>query len=182
MLESYLLLLLTSSPALHPKYDVEDIVSRTLNSYVLGEHIGSIWGIGRVLRWTPTVSASKLRPDEDQKELLKSVGLYKVQGDTVAAVMGGIYQQFVRSSIYGPGGLYANIVSWKTNILQGASVAHRVFHTRLLPHVLLPGNLAGLPDVFHADAEAMCERMGGPNGKLLSQTSSEPHTNTVMAN
>lgn len=76
---------------------MEDIVSRTLNSYVLGEHIGSIWGIGRVLRWTPTVSASKLRPDEDQKELLKSVGLYKVQGDTVAAVLGGIYQQFVRS-------------------------------------------------------------------------------------
>lgn len=86
------------------------------------------------------------------------------------------------SSTCGPRGLNANIVLWKTTILQGASVAHRVFHTRLLPHVLLPGNLAGLPDVFHADAEAMCERMGGPNGKLLLQTSSEPHTNTATAN
>jgi hypothetical protein len=96
LLESYLLLLLTSSSALHAKHDVEDIVSRTLNTYVLGEHVGPVWGLGRVLRWTPTVSAHKLRPDEDQKELLKSVGLYKVQGDAVAAVMGGIYQQFVR--------------------------------------------------------------------------------------
>lgn len=161
---------------------MDDTVSRTLNSYVLGEHVGSIWGIGRVLRWTPTVAAAKLRPDEDQKELLKSVGLYKVQGDTVAAVMGGIYQQFVRSTLSCVILAASNIVLWKMTTLQGASVAHRVFHTRLLPNVLLPGNMAGLPDVFHADAEAMCERMGGPNGRLLLQASSDPLTNAATAN
>lgn len=45
-------------------------------------------------------------------------------------------------------------------------MAHRVFHTRLLPHLLLPG-YEGLPEAFHADAQAACERMGGVDGELL---------------
>lgn len=96
VLEAYLLLLLSSSPALHPKHDLEDIVSRTLNSYTLGERVGSVWGLGRIMRWTPTIPAEKLKPGEDNRDLLKSVGLYKVQGDAVSAVMGGIFYQFVR--------------------------------------------------------------------------------------
>lgn len=96
VLESYLLLFLTSSPALKPTHDMDAIISRTLNTYVLGEHIGSKWGLGRALRWTPTVPAHKLKPNEDQQALLRNVGLYKVQGDAVAAVMGGIFYQFVR--------------------------------------------------------------------------------------
>jgi hypothetical protein len=95
ILEAYLLLLLSSSPALHPRHDLDDIVARTLNSYTLGERVGSVWGLGRVMRWTPTIPADKLKPGEDNRDLLKSVGLYKVQGDAVSAVMGGIFYQFV---------------------------------------------------------------------------------------
>lgn len=72
------------------------MVSRALNTYVLGEHVGPRWGLGRALRWTPTVSATKLKSVEDRNTMLRNVGLYKVQGDAVAAVIGGIFYQFVR--------------------------------------------------------------------------------------
>lgn len=93
VISAYLCLLLSSSPNLKPSDDVEAIVSRTLNTYVLGEHIGSRWGLGRVMRWTPTLKADRVK-DADVA-LLKGAGLYKVQGDAVAAVIGGIFEQFV---------------------------------------------------------------------------------------
>ncbi|TEB08684.1 hypothetical protein FA13DRAFT_1749805, partial [Coprinellus micaceus] len=37
----------------------------------------------------------------------------------------------------------------------GGSIAHRVFHTRMLPHLLVRG---GLPTAFHAEAEALAKR------------------------
>ncbi|KAH9006144.1 ribonuclease-III-like-domain-containing protein [Lactarius hatsudake] len=70
-------------------------------------------------------------------------GVYKVAGTTVEAVVGGVLHQF------------------------GGSVAHRLFHTRLLPHILLPGSPLGLPDVLHADALSAAERYGGPEGPLV---------------
>ncbi|KAJ7669016.1 hypothetical protein B0H17DRAFT_1087126 [Mycena rosella] len=120
-----------------------EIVSRVLNTYFLGEHIGTKWGLGRVMRWTPTIAAAMLKDEAraDKAKLLKDAGLYKVQGDAVAAVIGGIFQQF------------------------GASVAHRVFHTRLLPRLLSPEG--GLPMAFHADAHEACARLGGAHGALL---------------
>lgn len=95
VLESYLLLLLSSSPNLKPTDDLEIIISRTLSTYVLGEHVGPIWGLGRVMRWSPAVKHERLQTGVDQTALLKSVGLYKVQGEAVAAVIGGIFHQFV---------------------------------------------------------------------------------------
>jgi hypothetical protein len=53
---------------------------------------------------------------------------------------------------------------------QGGSVSHRVFHTRLLPNLLIR-TPEGLPELFHADVREACERMGGENGKLLLDTS-----------
>ncbi|KAJ7484621.1 hypothetical protein FB451DRAFT_1084094 [Mycena latifolia] len=146
VLESYLLILISSSPHLKPSHDLQEIVSRVLNTYFLGEHIGSKWGLGRVMRWTPTIAAEMLKDEArtDRTKLLKDVGLYKVQGDAVAAVMGGIFQQF------------------------GGSVAHRVFHTRLLPRLLLPQG--GLPLCFHADAQAACTRLGGAHARLLQDS------------
>ncbi|KAF7326366.1 Nuclear export factor [Mycena venus] len=143
VLESYLLLLLASSPHLKPSHDLQEIVSRVLNTYFLGEHIGSKWGLGRVMRWTPTIAASMLLDEAraDKTKLLKDVGLYKVQGDAANAVMGAIFQQF------------------------GASVAHRVFHTRVLPRLLLPHG--GLPTCFHQDAHDACARLGGAHGSLI---------------
>ncbi|KAK7046764.1 RNase III domain-containing protein [Favolaschia claudopus] len=142
VLETYLLLLLSSSPHLKPGHDLQEIVARVLNTYFLGEHIGSKWGLGRVMRWTPTVAASMLEEARiDKQKVLKDVGLYKVQGDAATAVVGAIFQQF------------------------GASVAHRVFHTRVLPRLLQPHG--GLPTCFHPDAHDACTRLGGANGPLL---------------
>lgn len=50
-------------------------------------------------------------------------------------------------------------------------VAQRVFHTRLLPHLLVN---RGLPKIFHKDANWMCERMGGRHGTLLLTADAEP--------
>ena len=50
--------------------------------------------------------------------------------------------------------------------MQGASVAHRLFHTRLLPLLCVKG---GLPAQFHEEAEAICKRMGGRDGPLLGK-------------
>ena len=58
---------------------------------------------------------------------------------------------------------------------QGGSVAHRIFHTRLLPN-LLTLTPEGLPEIFHADAREACERMGGVNGQLLLDTSTQAQT------
>jgi len=70
-------------------------------------------------------------------------GVHKVAGTTVEAVVGGVLHQF------------------------GGSVAHRLFHTRVLPHLLLPGSPFGLPDVLHPDALSAAERFGGLEGPLL---------------
>jgi hypothetical protein len=45
-------------------------------------------------------------------------------------------------------------------------VAHRLFHTRILPHILLPGKVEGVPAEFHQKVLVLCERMGGVDGKL----------------
>ncbi len=133
-LESYFLLMISSSPALTPSDDLEALSSHALNTYLLGQHVGRSWELGRVLRWVPAVTS----PTEiDTSREGRSIGLYKVQGDTVAAVLGGVFREF------------------------GASTAQRLFHTRIMPHVL-----SGLPERFHGDVTAACNRMGGLQGPL----------------
>lgn len=141
-MESYLLLFLNSSKNLKPTHDFNFITNWTLNAYTLGQHVGSKWGLGRAMRWVPTVNKEKLLGPGNKDALLQSAGLYKVQGDAVAAVMGTIYEQF------------------------GASVAHRTFHTRILPNLLLDGKNGGLPLTFHEEVLEICERMGGVEGDL----------------
>ncbi|KAG5735239.1 hypothetical protein E4T56_gene10305 [Termitomyces sp. T112] len=139
VMESFLLLMLHSSSALKKDHNLDEIVARTLNSYTLGEVVGSKWALGRAMRWTPSISASLLKAEADQREMLRSVGLYKVQGEAVNAVVGGVFFQF------------------------GASVAHRLFHTRVLPLLIDHG----LPLAFSEDARVACKRLGGEDGKLL---------------
>jgi len=130
------------------------IADRTLNTYVLGEHVAPLWSLGKVLKWVPvpSVPLSKTAIQEEGlantvarlgPEASRSVGLYKVQGMAVEALVGGIFHQF------------------------GGSAAHRLFHTRVLPNILLPGRPEGLNDVFYKHAMEVCEKMGGSSAELL---------------
>lgn len=87
-----------SSSARNISHDYQLIASRALNTHVLGEHVAPHWGLGRLLRWVAPIPSSPLKKPEGiekSKAMLRSVGLYKVQGDAVQAVMGGIFHQFV---------------------------------------------------------------------------------------
>ncbi|GJE85718.1 ribonuclease-III-like-domain-containing protein [Phanerochaete sordida] len=154
VLKSYLLLFIHSSSALSPQHDYDNLLDRVLNTYVLGEFVGPRWQLGKVMKWTPATQSESLAQDPTSavqlgRDASRSIGLYKVEGTTVEALVGGVFHQF------------------------GGRVAHRLFHTRLLPHILLPGKPAGLPDLFHADALKICEQMGGPQADLFG-TSSAP--------
>ncbi|KAL6304703.1 ribonuclease-III-like-domain-containing protein [Sparassis latifolia] len=154
VLQSYLLLFLHGSPALQPVHEYELIAARAINTYMLGEFVAPHWELGRVLRWTPVhtgpLSMAAVQRENVRdvlgrlgSEASRSVGMYKVHGTAVEAVVGGVFHQF------------------------GGSVAHRLFHTRMLPHLLLPGRSEGLHDVFHEHALQVCQQMGGPNGALV---------------
>lgn len=75
------------------------------------------------------------------------VGLYKVLGTTVEAIFGGVYYQF------------------------GAAEAHKLFHTHLLPHILLKGTPQGVPDVYHSRAMKLYKNVNGGIDFSLSQPS-----------
>lgn len=150
VLESYYLLFVHDSAKASADYNYDALAERALNSYVLGEHVAPQWSLGKVLRWVPTIprnameAAQEHLPDAELTRALsanpgivRSVGLYKVMGEAVQAVVGGVYHQF------------------------GGSVAHRLFHTRILPHILLPNQHGGVPMEFHAKALSISERMGG---------------------
>ncbi|KAH6908793.1 hypothetical protein BKA70DRAFT_1562297 [Coprinopsis sp. MPI-PUGE-AT-0042] len=139
VMESYLLMFLHASSNLKPSHDLETIVARTLNSSLLGEHVGTAWGYGKVLQWTPAVTRKDLEELQNIEKTRKRIGFNKVQGDAVVATLGGVFQQF------------------------GASVAQRLFHTRVLPRLLVRG---GLPTEFHEEVLALQARMGGENANL----------------
>jgi hypothetical protein len=110
VLESYLLLFLQSSPSLNHTHDLDLISSRTLNTHILGEHVAPKWDLGRVLRWAPPVPTGSLNLNhaygQPSAELhpatARSVGLYKVLGEAVQAVVGGVFHQFVSLSPFLP--------------------------------------------------------------------------------
>ncbi|KAI0819863.1 hypothetical protein BC628DRAFT_1331750 [Trametes gibbosa] len=154
VLQSYLLMFVHSSPALQPEHNYERILERALNTYVLGEHVAPKWAIGKVLKWRPmnVGNFSKpLGPDVDvpspfetlERDGARGIGMYKVHGTAVEAIVGGIFHQF------------------------GGSVAHRLFHTRVLPSLIVEGSHEGLHTAYHEHAREMCERMGGPEGSLV---------------
>jgi hypothetical protein len=95
VLAAYLQLFLHSSSALDPSDDVEVILKSTLNTDFLGEYVGPEWGVGRVIRWKPSAPADRLVDIDRKVDVRRQVGFYKVQGEAVEAIMGGIYFQFV---------------------------------------------------------------------------------------
>ena len=55
-------------------------------------------------------------------------------------------------------------------------MAHRLFHTRLLPHILLPGRAEGLHDAFHGHAQKISQQMGGLQANLVTPDSQESNS------
>ena len=83
---------LHSCPNVNSGADYANITSNSLNTYTLGEHVGREWGIGKVLRWKSMVD-----PQMGVKGVGSGqIGLHKVLGTTVEAIVGGVYHQFVR--------------------------------------------------------------------------------------
>ncbi|KIM42425.1 hypothetical protein M413DRAFT_444844 [Hebeloma cylindrosporum] len=140
VMSAYLLLFLQSSPNLSKMDDTEEIASNTLHTNLIGEHVGHTWGVGRAMVWQPSIRADSR--SGDSPESLRSAGLYKVQGETVQAIMGAVYQQ------------------------HGATAAHKIFHTRLLPLVLVKG---GLPQAFHKEVQSISKRMGDSKDSVLEK-------------
>ncbi|KAH9925018.1 uncharacterized protein BXZ73DRAFT_91179 [Epithele typhae] len=154
VLQAYLLMFMDSAPSRQPNHNFAEIMENALNSYALGEHVAPHWDVGKVLKWRPMNVGNLSKPLGPGAEVpapfadlrnvnARGVGMYKVYGATVEAVMGGVFHQF------------------------GGSVSHRIFHTRLLPHLCIKGRLAGLHGAYHEHAMEICERMGGPKGPLL---------------
>jgi hypothetical protein len=86
--QAYLHLFLDNSIHIH-NHDSSAVAARTLHPHVLGEHVASVWNIQHALRWTPAQPPSN-------PILIHSVGLYKVHGEAVQAVLGAVFYQFVR--------------------------------------------------------------------------------------
>ena len=141
VMESYLLMFLNASSNLKSSHDLDAIVTRALDSRLLGERLGAAWSYGKVLQWTPAVTRKDLDEIQDVERAWKRIGFYKVQGDAIIATMGGVFQHF------------------------GASTAHRLFHTRVLPRLVGGG---GLPAEFKDEVLALQARMGGENANLSS--------------
>lgn len=83
---------LHSCPNVNSGADYANITSNALNTYTLGEHVGREWGIGKVLKWRYMVDPQMVAKGADNGH----VGLHKVLGTTVEAIVGGVYHQFVR--------------------------------------------------------------------------------------
>lgn len=83
---------LHSCPNVNSGADYANITSNTLNTYTLGEHVGREWGIGKVLKWKATVNSQVVAEGVGNRY----IGLHKVLGTTVEAIVGGVYHQFVR--------------------------------------------------------------------------------------
>lgn len=108
-MQSYLLMFIHSSPALRPDHDFEKFISHALNTYTLGELVAPKWELGKVTKWKPMNVGNLSRPlgpDDDvpspfadvKGDNARSIGMYKVHGTTVEAVVGGVFHQFVRVS------------------------------------------------------------------------------------
>lgn len=53
-------------------------------------------------------------------------------------------------------------------------MAHRLLHTRILPHILLPGKVEGVPAEFHQKVLVLYERMGGVDRNVLPVSDRNP--------
>lgn len=93
------MLFLQSYPEINDSYNYETIAENALNTYTLGECVAPKWGLPSVMKWRPVgLNAPVDVRDALQlgRDVSRSIGLYKVAGTTVEAVVGGVFHQFVR--------------------------------------------------------------------------------------
>ena len=112
VLQSYLLMFIHSSPALQAEHDYDAILERALNSYTLGQHVAPRWNVGRVLKWRPmNVGVHMSKPLGPRVEVptpllgaeglnARAIGMNKVYGVAVEAVVGGVFHQFVSTTSF----------------------------------------------------------------------------------
>ncbi|QRW23247.1 protein tyrosine kinase domain-containing protein [Rhizoctonia solani] len=117
--------------------DFNNLSELVLHTRTLGEHVGTAWQLERVMRWVPNFD-HHTDPSGIRKEEGGSSGFFKIRGTTVEAVVGGVFYQF------------------------GGVAAHRLFHTRVLPHLIFL-----LPTEYRKPAEAAYKRLGGPSAPIL---------------
>ncbi|KAG8750648.1 hypothetical protein FRC14_000334 [Serendipita sp. 396] len=148
VLECYLNLFLHSrtesglgTPHLFHRMDYEELATKILDTYVLGEYVGAAWKLERTMRWVPSHT-------NDPTRTMWSSGLYRVRGTTVEAIVGGVFHQF------------------------GGLVAHRLFHTRLLPH-LTAASVLPISDSIRAAAAEASKAYGGPEAPLTRSPEKE---------
>ncbi|CAG7847311.1 SubName: Full=Uncharacterized protein {ECO:0000313/EMBL:CCA72036.1} [Serendipita indica DSM 11827] len=79
----------------------------------------------------------------DPSRTMWSSGLYRVRGTTVEALLGGVFHHF------------------------GGVVAHRLFHTRILPH-LAAAKMLPIPDSIRAGMQDASKMYGGADASLTS--------------
>jgi len=128
------------------EFNLTAVIERLMDTYTLGEHVGPAWGLERVMRWTPALPMSEAPTSSSPPALaLRSSGLYKVRGACVEAAIGGVFHQY------------------------GGKIAHRVFHTHVLPHLTREG--LGMPRQLIEDVQRLQQ--------AFSRTSSPTQTGSA---
>ena len=98
VLHSYLMLFLHSYPEINESFDYDQLAQKALNTYTLGEFVGPKLGLPSVMKWRPVGLDEKFDVRDALRlgrDVSRSIGLYKVSGTTVEAVVGGVFHQFV---------------------------------------------------------------------------------------
>jgi len=126
------------------------------------------------MRWVPShVSLLSLHANlyltyfsqtNDPSRTLWSSGLYRVRGTTVEAIVGGIFHQFVSMSM--------SVNRLMLTHQKGGLAAHRLFHTRLLPHLSAASALPISDSLRQAVADA-ATAYGGANAPLIRSPEKE---------
>jgi hypothetical protein len=172
VLSAYMHAFLASLPySQRSNLNAEELAAKVLNTYSLGEFVAADWQLGRVVRWTPPEAGLEAHREpgdsfddrrrhqvgEDGKRVWRgTAGYYKVTGTTVEAIIGGIFHEHVSITC-------AHIVFVELTFItchsQGGTAARHVFHTQVLPRLLVPNKR--VPENIMRQVNELSVKMGG---------------------
>ncbi|CAG8573809.1 9552_t:CDS:2 [Acaulospora colombiana] len=72
--------------------DYDELISKILDTHVLGEYVGAAWSLEKIMRWVPSHT-------NDPSRTFWSSGLYRVRGTAVEAVVGAASSLPISDSI-----------------------------------------------------------------------------------